>query len=156
MDTLEIRSVNESDAPLLKHLATLCPPLDVHTPYTYWVIARFFGNHSFLATYNGEYVGYITSAGNSSELLIWQIGLLESYRKKGCSYKLIEAVFDSLEESTKNVYVSIAKENMDSYSAFHSFCKKKGYTLKSLDTVTIPDMDCKDFLEVETLYQIVR
>lgn len=39
---MKIRNVTERDTETLMNLAKNNPPLDVHTPYTYWVIAKYF------------------------------------------------------------------------------------------------------------------
>ena len=77
---LMIRQVQPEDATLLRELARRCPPLDVHTHYTYWVIARYFGKNSFIAEQEGRGAAYITSVENNDTLLIWQIGITEALR----------------------------------------------------------------------------
>src|SRR5690606_20196666 len=52
--SLRIRPTGPDDATLLRSLARRCPPLDLHTPYTYWVQATYFGDTCFVAELGGE------------------------------------------------------------------------------------------------------
>lgn len=154
MSDIYLKEVEEIDFPILKHLATNCPPLDIHTSYTYWAISKLFNKHCFLAKDGEVPIGYIMCIKNNSTLLIWQIGIVKEYRKRGISKILIKAVFDSIKDENIDVYVTIAEDNKDSYYAFYSFCIKNNYSLLKTDCITITDIDNKDFIECEHMFQI--
>lgn len=156
MNNIFIKEVEEEDSPTIKHLAMNCPPLDVHTPYTYWVVSKLFGKHSFLAKDGEKAIGYIMCAKNNSALLIWQIGILKEYRKKGISKKLIKAVFDSIKDENIDVYVTIAEENKNSYYAFYNFSLENNYSFLKTDYIKINDIDNKEFVEHEYMYKIIK
>ena len=40
--SLNVREIRESDNAIMRELALKNDPLDKHTPYTYWVMARFY------------------------------------------------------------------------------------------------------------------
>ena len=103
MDNIFLKKVDENDFSIMKHLALKCPPLDVHTSYTYWVVSKLFGEYCFLAKDGEKPIGYIMCVRNDSVLLIWQIGILKEYRTKGISRLLIEGVFDNRKD--KNIDV---------------------------------------------------
>ena len=119
-----IRQAEEKDAPLLRHLAKNCPPLDVHTQYTYWVVASFYGEYSFFVyEKNGDSpVGYVMCVKTNDTLFFWQIGVRKEYRGRGLSRLLIDAVFKKAESETESpiLGVTIAKDNQNSYFAFLS------------------------------------
>ncbi len=148
-----IRNVTESDAPLLRHLAKNCPPLDLHTQYTYWVIAGFFGGSSFLLEQDGEPVGYLTAVDAPSAVFIWQIGILEAHRGKKLSRLLIRAAVEYAQAVSKDLEVTIAPDNVPSYSAFRSFCDANGTPLKRLGVTEVSDLDDPSFREREVRYR---
>lgn len=153
-ELVELRNVCEDDALLLQTLASECPPLDIHTPYTYWVIARFFGRSSFIAEISGEPVGYITSVDNGNELLIWQIGLKEKARGKGISEKLIRRVISDALAGGKKIFVSIDKNNQPSNGAFSAYCRRNGLKMTRERTVTLTSAVDPVFTESEELFRI--
>lgn len=104
-----LRSVKEKDASTLRFLAMHCAPLDVHTPYTYWVVAKHYGEGSFILEDNKNPIGFIMTVETSSSLFVWQIGILNGYRGKGLSQKLIEAVFDYATQRQKNMEVTLRR-----------------------------------------------
>lgn len=158
-NNITTREVNEKDYALLRELAKKCPPLDLHTPYTYWVIAKYFGKCSFII-YNGNTpIGYIMCIVSGNTLLIWQIGILEEYRKQKMSSLLIDRVFKWYEMNLVNQFdinVSISRDNIDSFSAFNQYCFHNGYEMSPCSEVRLTDADNLDCIECETLYQITK
>ncbi len=154
---LNIKKIQESDAALLKHLAELCPPLDVHTPYTYWVVAKMFDEYSFLLLNDDSPIGYIMCVRNTDCLLVWQIGILEEYRKKGLSRLLIERALHAIDGKTiKQAYVSIAKNNENSFFAFEKCCARNAYAMERVSEINLIDFKDPSFRESETLYRIEK
>ena len=156
-----IRKVNDKDGEILKHLATNCYPLDVHTPYTYWVISNYFSEYSFIA-YDSKTkndIGFITCIKNDNVALIWQIGVLKEYRKRGISQFLIDSVVKSIfrdGSNNKNIEVTIAKENEYSYKSFEKYCQANNLSFIADNTVKIKDIDCPQFYEEEIKYIIKK
>lgn len=151
---LMIRQVQPEDAALLRELARRCPPLDVHTHYTYWVIARYFGKNSFIAEQDGRGAAYITSVENNDTLLIWQIGITEALRGRGLSFELIDRVVTAARQAGKSVQVTIDRQNLPSNGAFRSYCRKKGYVLRRVGQLSLRDPLLPSFAEDEEIYEI--
>lgn len=154
MDNIFLKKVDENDFSIMKHLALKCPPLDVHTSYTYWVVSKLFGEYCFLAKDGEKPIGYIMCVKNDSVLLIWQIGILKEYRKKGISKLLIEAVFDNIKDKNIDIYVTISDTNKDSYYSFYNFCLANNYSFSKIDYISIDDIDDDMFTEQEYVYKI--
>ncbi len=51
---------------------------------------------SFIALDNERTIGYITCVNGETGILIWQIGILQEYRGKGLSGRLIAKVFEEV------------------------------------------------------------
>ena len=147
-----LRKVTADDFSLLHELASKCEPLDIHTPYTYWVITHYYSDFCFILEDNGEPVGFITALINGKCGFIWQIGILQEYRGKRLSSKLIDSVFSSfLKEGINSVQVTISPDNQNSYNAFSKYCNAKGYSFQRISNELIKDGDT---VHTETVYQI--
>ena len=155
-----VREVKEEDAPILRHLAKNCPPLDLHTQYTYWVVASAYGDYSFLAYEKGgdSPIGYVMCVKTQDSVFFWQIGVLEDYRGKGLSRILIDAVFKKAEKNKDRptLGVTIAKDNQNSYFAFHNYCRDHGYSFIPDRTISVTDADDPLFLEEEIYYRMEK
>lgn len=149
-----LSSVKEKDASTLRFLAMHCEPLDVHTPYTYWVVAKHYGDGSFILVDNEKPIGFITTVETDSLLFVWQIGILHEYRGRGLSQRLIEAVFNYAVQKQKNMEVTIAEDNLASYSAFLHFCNYKNIGFDKVRKVEIRDLEDISFKEDEIMYRI--
>lgn len=151
---MEIRKVNSEDAVLLRTMARKCEPLDVHTPYTYWVVCNFFGDGCFVLQENQQAVGYVMTLIKEDSLFVWQIGILEEYRGKKHSRVLLTAVERyAREKGLKKMLVSIAPENRNSYHAFHQYCKAKNISIVRNGEVKIEDPS-DDIKEYECIYEM--
>lgn len=149
-----LRAVTAADAAVLRSLAAQCKPLDVHTPYTYWVLSAFFGKQCFIM-YNGETpIGFISSITSEDTTFIWQIGLLKEYRGYGLSQRLIEAVADYAKKQTRRMCVTIAAANKSSKRAFEGFCGRNGLTMNECETIEVKDLIDPNFYESEVAYEI--
>lgn len=151
---MNIRNVVEADAALLRDFARKCPPLDLHTPYTYWVLCKFFSQSCFILSEDKKDMGYIMAFEAENIIFIWQIGVLPQYRRKGCSKMLIQAVVDFAYGKNKNVAVSIAKENEASYGAFLRYCRTNSISFRKNGSLTVTDLEDTLFVEMEVIYEL--
>lgn len=151
----KIRNITEKDSSVLHYLAKRCYPLDVHTNYTYWVIAKYYGECSYIIEYNGVPVGYIISVDTPSVLFVWQIALLKEHRGNRLSAILIEAVVQCAKRLSKNLELTIAPDNASSYFSFNNYCLKNQIIFKEIGEVDIHDPDNPDFHEYEKKYTMI-
>lgn len=151
-NNFKFRHPDENDAPLIQELARKCPPLDVHTVYTYWVICKFFSESCIIAEDNGVPFAYITAVETDDTVFIWQICISEKYRGMKISALLIDFVLNYAEAKNKTVSVSIDKENTASNSAFQSYCSKNSYILRRTGSLSLKDLSDLLFAENEEIY----
>ena len=149
-----VRKIFEKDAPLLRAIAKKCFPLDVHTQYTYWVVARYYGDKGFVLEYNGQPIGYIMTIESSNVTFIWQIGILSEYRNHGLSYQLIDAVVRCAKSINNRMEVTIDESNISCYFAFYKYCIKNGFEFNRIGMTNICDLDDVEFYENEIIYTI--
>lgn len=156
MNEITMRTVTGADAALLRCLAARCRPLDVHTPYTYWVVCHFFGDGCFLLEHEGAPVGYIMTVKTDECLFVWQIGLMEQFRGKGLSQQLIQAAAEYAGQRKLDLQVSIAAENAASYASFSSYCREHGLAMEPCGEIALTDLMDPDFKENEIHYKLTR
>lgn len=151
---ISVRAVTAEDAAELRSLASQCEPLDIHTPYTYWVLCTFFGEQCFIM-YDGEVpIGFISSITSKATTFIWQIGLRLEYRGHGLSRRLIESVANYAKVHAQRMLVTIAAENEASRNAFEHFCRSNGLVMSECGSMEIKDHIDPDFYEKEIEYEI--
>lgn len=146
---MKIRNITQNDSELLRNLCTQCPPLDIHTPYTYWVISRYHNESSFLLLDDNKPVGYILSLDTKEKVFFWQIGILKEYRGKGYSQALIGKIMEYAKDKNKDVEVTIAENNSASNSAFIKYCKDNNWTISKNGICELHASDDSDFYEKE-------
>lgn len=152
---IELCSIGTEDGPVVRKLAADCTTLDLHTPYTYWVICNFFGGVGSLLKEDGKPVGYIMNLISGEKFFIWQIGVLGEYRRRGLATRLIDAsVSHARRKGAREILVTIAAENQASYRTFQNYCQSKGLPFEKAGDAEIKDLVDKDFRECETVYRI--
>ena len=125
MDNIVIRNATANDGAIMRKLAHECGTLDLHTPYTYWVAAAHYSGGCFIMEEDGTPIGYIMAVDAPEIVFIWQIGILPEHRGKGLSRILIASCVGYAKERKKDIEVTIAENNENSYRSFARFCEKK-------------------------------
>jgi len=153
VSTATIRRVMPSDGGLLRDLVLACPPLDVHTPYTYWVQSAYFSSQCFIAERAGEPVGFLTSVGSGSRILLWQIGVLPEARSQGIALDLVRAMVSwARSHGADSFDVSIAPDNAASLALFERCAADVNGRLERRSAIDLRDSRDPDFREVEVIY----
>ena len=147
-----IRTVTPADAQLLHTLAVACPPLSVHTPYTYWVQAFYFHEQCFVAERGDEPIGFLTSITGGGRVLLWQIGVLSEHRHQEVAQRLIAAVAGwARQRGYDAIDVSIDPANQASRRAFWHFAQRTGGALEPIGALDLRDPADPSFRETEEL-----
>jgi|CXWJ01.1.fsa_nt_gi L-2,4-diaminobutyric acid acetyltransferase len=155
MSDILLRSASEADAALLRDLARACPPLDLHTPYTYWVNARYFGDLAVIAEEGGLPIGFAMAVLRGQTLLLWQIGILPPARGRGISGTLIDQVErHAHQHGVTTIEVSIAPENAASNAAVRSWARRRSLEVEHIGDVKLTDDTDPGFMEFEHIFRI--
>lgn len=155
-DNYKIDNITVNDIPEIRKCISKCNPLDMHTPYTYWVIANFFSECSFKISYDNKIIGCITSIKSFNNVFfIWQIAVLPDFRKMGLAQILIDTVVEVIKkQNIYSLYVSIDTNNIESMHSFGKYAKNKNYILIKSGELHISDLLIKDFAENENIYEL--
>lgn len=153
MSEIVVRSATPADHDLLRNLALACPPLDVHTPYTYWVQTTYFHHQCFVAEHAGSPVGFVTSISNREATLVWQVGVLAHMRGRGIGRALVDAVVAWCKDrGVPGFQVSINPRNAASMALFQAVASALNGGLERVSDVDLHDSSDPDFRELEDLY----
>jgi L-2,4-diaminobutyric acid acetyltransferase len=153
-----IRNIEPSDADILQTFVSKCPPLDPHTLFTYWVLARYQPTYGFAAQdLNGEVIGLLTaiaSSNNDETVYVWQIGVAPAVRGNGLAQDLLhELNMAALQNRRRLLEVSIDSHNQESYRLFHAFARAQSAALEVVDVLELHD-EHYSLTDSEFLYQI--
>ena len=140
---MRIRSCHEGDLDAIRKFVDFCRPLDLHTPFTYWVLLHFFGSTCFVMEEEGKLIGFVTAMTGSDRegvCFLWQIGVDPSYRGKHHADRLIERVVEvATAKGCRAVQVTIAPENKESFSLFSRVAAQRGLAMKRIGVVDFID-----------------
>ncbi len=138
-----LRPCISSDVEAVVRFVESCPPLDLHSSFTYWVILEYWGEMCFVASDNERMVGYVSAIGSGRDnrtFYIWQIGVSSDFRSVGLAQRLISAVVDAARRrGYREMQVSIAPDNDLSLRAFQRFALSLGNPLKRCGEVSLED-----------------
>lgn len=151
---MEILSANSNDYLIFRETSKKCDYLGVHTPYSYWLVCTLFGDSCFMIKENNKIAGTIFTVRNKDVIFVWQIGVMEEYRKKGYSQILYNAVLDYARKNGQTkIQMSIDPENQASLNAVISFCRDNNLNYKQVGLVDL-DIPSECHKEYELIYQV--
>ena len=149
---MNIRSIKEEDISEVRKLIDYCKPLDLHTPFTYWILAKYFNNTCLVLEDKDHIVGYVggmKSTSNEDVFYLWQIGLMPEYRGTNCFQLLLdEAIKAAKLMGCRVLQFSALSDNLQSIGAFSSYARKKSVILTKKDSLKFYDeLEDEEFLE---------
>jgi L-2,4-diaminobutyric acid acetyltransferase len=144
---VQLRSCSPDDVEEIVNFVASCPPLDLHTSFTYWVTTQYWGDMCFVALLEGRIVGYASAIGSGREdgtLYLWQVGVADELRSAGLAQRLISSVADaSRARGFSKLQVTIAPGNEASLRAFSRFAASLGQQLERSGEVSFAERSGK-------------
>lgn len=138
---MNIRSILNTEYDILKQNAIKCPPLEVHTDYTYWVIGNLFNNSCFVIEDENTIIASIMTITTNDIIFIWQIAVLPEYQNKGLSQILYNKVLNYAKSKNINTLkITISIDNQNSTKAFQKFCKNNHLTYNTQENSDINEL----------------
>lgn len=152
-----VRNCTVNDVESVRKFVDECKPLELHTPFTYWMLFNYFSNLCLLTLEDEKIVGFISGIKSSSHeqvVYLWQIGVSKRHRGKKYSSTLLDNFFKSaLDLNCNKIQVSIGPNNLASYQAFQKYSKKCSYNICEIGKVSYHDK-ISNTTEYELLYEI--
>jgi L-2,4-diaminobutyric acid acetyltransferase len=127
----------------IRRFVSRCPPLDLHSAFTYWVLCAYFSDSCLIMEGDEGVIGFASGVPASSErglFYFWQIGVAPDCRGKGYATALIERMAEmALRGGCHTLQVSIAPDNAASLGAFARFAQGHGLGMKKKGRVDFTD-----------------
>jgi diaminobutyrate acetyltransferase len=131
-----VRNFGVPDVPDIREFVSSCPPLEVHTEFTYWVLASYFSNLCFVAETEQGTAGFVSAVSNRGRCYLWQICVAPPYRGGPLGEALIGAVVKEASSTGCGcLQFSIDPENTPSNGLFSRFAAKKGFEMNGVEKV---------------------
>ncbi|MFN2348403.1 MAG: GNAT family N-acetyltransferase [Thioalkalivibrio sp.] len=126
--------MQQSDFPAVYELVKSTEVLDVHTPYTYWVLLNQASNLSFVARRPDCLAGFITGMGPfraCGEAFVWQIGVHPELLRQGIGRELLGHFVDAAHSRGFNsICTTISENNQASLGLFAQMARALGQPLE--------------------------
>lgn len=146
-------SVDSSEA--IQGLVSDCPPLTLHTPFTYWVILSRSSELCIGAFADGDLAGVVlTIPSLTGAAFVWQIGVGQEFRRQKVAHALLDRSWRAAKGAgLEAIEATIDPENKASTSMFKNFAEVNGLKLEAAGDVEIRDAS-GSLIERETEYRL--
>lgn len=147
--------VDSSEA--IQALVADCPPLTLHTPFTYWVILSRSPDLCIGAFADGDLVGVVlTIPSLARAAFVWQIGVRQEFRGQKVAHALLDRSWQAAKcVGLKGIEVTIDPQNKASTSMFKKFAEVNDLKMEVAGDVEIRD-GSGSLIERETEYRLRR
>lgn len=147
---MKLRRCTENEADAVRAFVAKCPPLTVHTPYTYWTTLRYFGEGCFVIEHDEEIVGYISGVPSTAlpdVVFVWQVGVAQEWQGKGLSTRLLDAVANvAIDKGLTRMQYSVGPSNLASRRTFERFATRRGAHVERIGVVKLAERGEQDEL----------
>jgi len=135
-----------------------CPPLDIHSAFTYWVLQQYQSNYCFAAIDKNQHVVGIVSgilnSENTNTVYLWQLGVVPDFRNTRLASRLILTFFRAVKENNiKYIEFSIDQNNKRSMNSALRFAKRYDLRLQEVGRIYLQS-DETEKVTFETLFRI--
>ena len=140
---MTLRPLDLSDAVEIQRAVLDCPPLTLHTPYTYWVILTAGSGLCFGSWDDGQLAGFLLVVPSRDDsAFAWQIGVRPQFRRRGVSQTLLASAWQAARKAGfQSMDVTITASNSESFDAFASFADAHGLNLREAGEATCQGPD---------------
>lgn len=129
-EPLSLRPPRLSDGAAMHQLVKRCPPLDVNTPYAYFLLADHFGSTCCVAELGGAIAGLVTGyrpPKHPDALFVWQVAVGEEARGRSLAGRMILDILMRPENSgVRWIHTTVGPTNEPSRRLFQSVARKLG------------------------------
>ena len=125
---ITFREPNENDGSDMYTLVKNTKVLDLNSPYSYLMWAKYFHKTSIIAEINEQLVGFISGfiqPQSPHTLFVWQVAVDESQRGKGLATNLLMNLLKQLEKKDiRYVEATVTPSNVPSHRFFKGLANK--------------------------------
>lgn len=129
-----LRRPLKADGLAVHRLVAANPPLDVNSPYSYYLLCEHFAETCVLAEFQGEAVGFLSAYRRPDQpqvMFIWQVVVDPSMRGRGLAREMLLALLsrDTCHE-VNTIESTVNPSNQASRRVFERFAEEHGEGLE--------------------------
>ena len=151
---MQIRNATIDDLENIRQFVKNTPPLDLHTPYTYWVMYSQSNSLWKVAVLNNQIIGFVAGIGSLAQpnaAFMWQIGIDKTLAPRGLAKNLVDEFIISCRElNISKVQLTIDPKNKTSLVFFTKHYGK--LNLQKTDSMNFTDTLSQDTIS-EDIYE---
>lgn len=154
-DTIVFRKPRFEEGGAIHNLIQSSPPLDLNSPYAYYILCRDFSRHSIVADCGGIPAGYVSAyirPDKSDTLFVWQVAVSPDFRGRGIGKRMLAAIVADLPPEVSFMETTISPSNTASQNLFHAFARSGGHPIQKTPFLT--EQNFSGGHEPEELYTI--
>jgi L-2,4-diaminobutyric acid acetyltransferase len=138
---LTYRKLGEQDCAEVQGVVVDCPPLTLHTPYTYWVILSRSAELCIGAFEREDLVGMALAIPTlERRAFVWQIGVRPQFRGLHIGRHLLERIWQAAEQAgLGSLETTIGADNEASAAAFSGFARANDLDFRAIADATSRD-----------------
>ncbi len=129
-----LRRPLKEDGLAVHRLVAANPPLDVNSPYSYYLLCEHFAETCVLAEFQGEAVGFISAyrrPDSPSTLFVWQVVVDPSMRGRGLAREMLLALLSrEIGREVSTIESTVNPSNQASRRVFERFAEEHGEGLE--------------------------
>jgi ribosomal protein S18 acetylase RimI-like enzyme len=151
---IKVRNFTSADINEVRLLIGAQDALVLYPPYTYWLIARYFNETSFVIEYDGKIAGYIASLPVSENILfIWHFIVSVKYRGLIRGDDLLSKIMDiALANDYKYIQATARVDNVDIFNCTSKAAKRRGLELQKIGSDSVYDFASNETINFD-IYQ---
>jgi L-2,4-diaminobutyric acid acetyltransferase len=142
--SLLFRMPHARDGLAIHQLIQRCPPLDLNSSYSYYLLCQHFAETCVVVEQEGRIGGFLSAyrrPDRSDTLFFWQAAVDAPLRGQGVAQQLLEALVERPAcAGVRYLETTIAPSNIPSRRLFYRFAEQRRYPLEEH-----PFLDPKDF-----------
>jgi GNAT superfamily N-acetyltransferase len=152
---LSFRTLDGSDLVAVQRLVRGCPPLTLHTPYTYSVMLGRSSGLCIGALLADRLVGVaLAIPGSGGRAFLWQLGVLRPQRGRGLGVSLLRNLWDTARGAGMgSLETTIDPRNTASLSTFRRFALEADLDLHRAGELIVRDAEGRE-VEREVEYRL--
>jgi L-2,4-diaminobutyric acid acetyltransferase len=157
-DGITIRNFHPEDVDAIHNLVgEFSPQLTQHEQYVYQILAKYTPSRCFVATDDGEAIGFVTSFLSDSKpltLFLWQGGIRPEYRGMGIMDKLMDRIGEvAISNGTHAIEITTTPDNTSAIKSVKRLGSRLQSEAQKIDEFARPSPLVKSALP-QVLYRI--
>ena len=115
-------------------LIQACPPLDLNSAYSYFLLCSHFADSCVVAEQQGKLGGFLSAyirPDNADTLFVWQVAVAEAFRGQGVAKKMLASLLSRTAcSNVRFIEATVGPSNLASRALFTSLARAQGIVME--------------------------